>query len=128
MIISAGLNALLNYLWVPQFGMTGAAIASLISLCIYALLGVVQAWFYAKMQPISLSFAKPVAAGLLAIFAVHFVYLQFSFLKSIFFFLGLLAVYGLIYFGLLLLFKSFDSEDREIINMILKKVGISYRF
>lgn len=54
----AVLNVLLNLTFIPQYGMTGAALATFCSICIFNLAKLLFIWFQFGLQPFSLSTLK----------------------------------------------------------------------
>jgi len=119
---AAGSNFILNSLLIPIYGLNGAAIATGIS----ALIGVFLRFLFtlrvAKMQPFKKRYLKSVIASLLAVFIVYAVtkYVVGVSIPSL---IGMLFVFILLYFFLLLLFKSFDQEDLMIMRAIDQRLG-----
>jgi O-antigen/teichoic acid export membrane protein len=55
LVLSFG-NVLMNYLLIPKYGITGAAIATAISIALFNIIKFVFIWLVFKMQPIRLTF------------------------------------------------------------------------
>jgi O-antigen/teichoic acid export membrane protein len=65
-IVRVALAILANFLLVPRWGITGAAMAALIHEFIANLLPLVQVWFLYRILPYSWAFLKPLTAGAVA--------------------------------------------------------------
>jgi len=119
---AAGVNFTLNSLLIPIYGIKGAAIATGISI----VLGSASYSFFvfrvAKMQPFKKSYLKPVIASLLTVSTVYAItkYLIGVSIPSL---IGMLFVFLVVYFFLLLLFKSFEREDLMIMRAIDQRLG-----
>ena len=113
-LISTLSNIILNILLVPRYGINGAAISTLVATVIFLILVMIYAFICVKIQPLRLYFVKSLILGLLAILIMKYFYnlLPDKFLVLIFSSLVML----LIYYGLLILFKSFSNEDLELIK------------
>jgi O-antigen/teichoic acid export membrane protein len=117
------INITLNILWIPHYGIIGAAYATFVSMASLGLLRIVEVNYYIKILPFSLKLMKPVFSGGIMI-------LVLSLLKPIVMpmhtvtSLIIITLVGLLtYFAILWLLK-FDDDDREIwsgIIMITKK-------
>lgn len=59
-------NGLLNYLLIPSFGMTGASIASGLSLIIFNIVTLSEVYALLKMHPYSRKFFKPAVSAIIA--------------------------------------------------------------
>ncbi len=113
-LISTLSNIILNILLVPKYGINGAAISTLIATVLFLILVMIYAFIYVRIQPLKLYFIKPLISGILAIIIMKYIYnlLPDKFLILIFSSLIML----IIYYGLLILFKSFSKEDLELIK------------
>lgn len=64
-LAAAGVNLGLSFWLIPQHGVTGAAVASLVSTAFLLGTLVAQAWYYERVHPFNAAFAKPfIAAGI----------------------------------------------------------------
>jgi O-antigen/teichoic acid export membrane protein len=61
---AAALNVALGVVLVPRFGITGGAIAVLISVTVFQVALTVEAWFLERVHPFTMALTKPVAAAL----------------------------------------------------------------
>jgi len=119
---TAGVNFILNFLLIPIYGINGAAIATVISVVLGSLMGFSFIFRIAKMQPFKKSYLKPVVASLLAVFVVYAItkYLIGVSIPSL---IGMFFLFLALYFFLLLLFKSFESQDLMIMRAIDQRLG-----
>ncbi len=112
-------TVLLNLVFIPIYGITGAALAAMISLVFYNLLRLIFVWVNFKMQPFTWNclWILLITIGTLAI--VHFI----PFIKNKYFSIFInSAVVGVIYMGCILLFKF----SPEINNMAYKITGLKF--
>ncbi|MFQ6678149.1 MAG: flippase [Fidelibacterota bacterium] len=117
-ILVLTLNVVLNYMWIPQFGIMGAAYATLVSMTALAILRFIEVKWIVKIHPFSIKMLKPVIAGSVMAVILYFI-------KSIVFplhtILTLLIVVmvGFISYTLCLWIMKFDRDDQEIWSGIL---------
>ena len=116
------LNIVLNFLLIPSFGITGAAIASGTAFVIFNLIMLVEVYLLLKMHPFSSKFIKPTFCGL-AVFGI-IAYAEYIFLD-----LGMLGKF-LVYipafltgFTLLIYKWGVDAEDSVVINVLKNKLS-----
>lgn len=111
------------FLLVPSCGTAGAAAAFSLGLVVQVALCIVQVQRFAKLQPFSDTFARTLAAGLIAIVPLFLLNGAFG-LRAIPRVLFGVAVYGLVYASLLFLLRALDSEDIELLKSAERKSGI----
>ena len=116
------LNVILNWFLIQRYGMIGGAIATAIS---YLLISFVSVFFIKKFFPkIKLFNFKYVSVFVSAIIPFSIIY----FIKekinanNLFIVIGLGILFCVIYVGLLIATRSFEEEDKTILNKILKRV------
>lgn len=115
-------NVVLNYALIPSFGMIGAAFASLFSYCIANIVNSSKLYRISKIHPFTVNNAKMVVAGIVLLALIRF---STSFLKIEFWMLfPILLVYLLAYGFLILLTKSFDREDIDLLLAIERKMDV----
>jgi len=119
MLVLVVLAIVLNLIFIPIYGITGAALAAMISLVLYNFLRVVFVWYNFKMQPFTIDclWILLITAGALVV--VHFI--PFIYNKYVSICINS-AVIGAIYGGSILLFKF----SPEINNMAYKLTGWKY--
>jgi len=64
-VLLIALSILLNYLWIPLFGINGAALATLLSFLIYNIIRALLLWWKFKFQPFSTGQLKCLVFGML---------------------------------------------------------------
>lgn len=120
------LDVVLNLLLIPRLGMTGAALATGISLLCHHAAALLELWLLLRLSPLSRKYLKSVVAGLGAATVAFFVRL---FLDDVHY-LGQLAVTVLAVgstFVILLLVLGLDREDRIVIWAILNRLAVPDR-
>lgn len=119
---TAGTNFILNFLLIPIYGIKGAAIATGISVALGGLLGFFFVSRIGKMQPFKRSYFKPTVASLLAVSIVYAI-TKYVIGVSIPSLVGMFFAFLVLYFFLLLLFKSFEPQDLMIMRAIDQRLG-----
>jgi len=115
-------NVVLNVALIPIFGIVGAAFASLLSYSVVNILNSTKLYQLSKIHPFTRNYVKPIG---ISIALLALIYAFTSFLKIDFWMLPLLLSLFLFGYGLLLLLtRSFDKEDIDMILAIEKKAGI----
>ncbi|MGH7496860.1 MAG: flippase [bacterium] len=106
------LNIILNVLWIPRYGITGAACASLCSMIVLELLHSVKVWLLLKLHPFGWKLVKPVIAGI-ATYTVLFLAKPYLVLLPTSATLGLALLITILVFGFVLWSLRLDLDDRE---------------
>ena len=115
-------NVVLNAALIPIFGIVGAAFASLLSYCVVNIFKSIKLYQLSKVHPFTRNYLKPVG---ISIVLLVLIYAFTTHLKIDFWMLPFLLFIFLFGYGLLLLLtRSFDREDIEMILAIEKKTGI----
>lgn len=123
-LLAASLNVVLNIILIPQWGINGAALASLISYLASNIFCSVRLYQLSQIQPFIKSYLKPIIAsgGIIAIIYV----LTRSLLTVSHWMLPIIFVIFVAIYGLcLVLTRSFDKEDISLLLTIEKRVGIN---
>lgn len=118
-IISLIANILLNIYLIPKYGITGAAIATGLSLIIRVLLTIIEVIYVLKIHPIDLKLIKLALVSTLTFLIIKSIGITASPLISIII-TGILT--AIIYSGLVLITKSIGEEEKEILKVIVKKI------
>lgn len=111
----AVLNVVLNYIFILEYGFIGAAIATAGILAALNLVKTLELWYLEGLIPYSLSFIKPLSAGVVAAAAM---YTTGFFIEN----LWLLLVGGVIGGGsyvTTLFILGLEEEDKEFIKEVL---------
>jgi len=117
------LNVILNFLWIPQFGIMGAAYATLVSMTVLAIMRLIEVKWIVKIQPFSIKMLKPFIAGSGMILVLYFIKPIVFSMHTILTLLITITV-GLVTFLILLWMMKFDNDDKEIwtgISMLTNK-------
>ena len=120
--VGAGSNILFNFILIPMYGVTGAAIATGTSIILMGILNLFFVYRIAEMQPFRLSYAKPLFASVIAVSVVYVITI-YVIGVSLFSLAGMLFVFLFLYFFLLLVLKSFEEEDLMIMRAIDQRLG-----
>ena len=111
----------LNYLLIPIYGLKGAAFATSLSLCIWGIMLVSESYYFFRVLPFKLNDLK-------IVFVLAFCLFLFYGLKQIYpisNFISLLvsfSAFGIVYVLLLILTKSFKSEEIVLIKSFKNKL------
>ena len=123
-IIAAIVNIVLNLILIPKHGLIGAAVAFLVSYVVLFLLRIYEVKTILKIEPFSIKMVYIVILGIITAFVAYYSNNWIS--PFISFDIVLLIINGvticLVYVLLLLLFKCFDEEDKEIFQAIKKRL------
>ena len=122
-LLGAALNVVLNATLIPPLGITGAAIASMVSYLAINVFVSIRLYQLYKIHPFTRNYLKPIIASGIIIFIIYMLFtslftIQFWMLPP--FLVLFLAIYGLS----LLLTKSFDNEDISLLLAIEKRTGV----
>ncbi|AIF70356.1 hypothetical protein PAP_09910 [Palaeococcus pacificus DY20341] len=119
---AAVLNVILNILLIPAYGLDGAAVATAVS---YFVANVFRSfWLYrnAKIHPFSWNYVKPLVISFVLLGLIESLHLR---VPNIWYAVPVLAVFLGIYFLLVLLSKSIDKEDVELLLAVERKLGVN---
>lgn len=120
LVIVIPINVVLNLLFIPHYGITGAAIATVISYLIYSTLFIAEGYYFLKLIPFSFGFWKSTLAGLVTLFLI--LALRSLLPINILTVILLAVIFFIIYFVLLIILKSFDEYDKKLINFLRNKI------
>ncbi len=115
-------NVVLNVALIPIFGIVGAAFASLLSYSVVNIFTSTKLYKISNIHPFIINYVKPIG---ISIVLLALIYAFTTHLKIEFWMLPLLLLLFSFAYGLLLLLtRSFDKEDIDMILMIEKKAGV----
>jgi O-antigen/teichoic acid export membrane protein len=123
-LIGALLNVVLNAILIPPLGITGAAIASMVSYFAINTFCSTKLYQLSRIHPFTKNYLKPIIASGIIIFIIYAFaasLLTITFWMLPLFFILFLAIYALS----LLLTKSFDNEDIMLLLAIEKRTGVN---
>lgn len=115
-------NVVLNVLLIPKYGMVGAAVATAVS---YFVANVFRSfWLYqkTKIHPFSWSYVKPLVISFVLLGLIQSLHLK---VPNIWYAIPVLAIFLGVYFFLVLLSRSVDKEDVELLMAIEKRLGVN---
>ena len=115
-------NIVFNALLIPKYGLVGAAIATSTSYFVANLLNSLRLYQKTKIHPFTWNYIKllVISFTMLAMIKV----LNFN-VPNILYAIQILIVFFVIYFFLVLLSRSFDKEDVELLLAIENRFGIN---
>ncbi len=117
------INITLNILWIPHYGIIGAAYATFVSMALLGILRIIEVNHYVKISPFSIKLLKPVIAGgimIIVLILLKPIVMPMHTLIS----LIIVSLVGLFIFFAILWLLKFDQDDKEIwsgITMITNK-------
>jgi O-antigen/teichoic acid export membrane protein len=112
---SGALNALLNYVFITEYGFVGAAVATATVLSLINVLRVIEVWYLEGIMPYDRSYLKPIAAGV----AAGVVLFSLSTVLSGYALLVFGGACGAIAFALSLYAFGIEDTDVELVNGVL---------
>jgi len=121
-LVAAVSNVLLNALLIPSYGIEGAAVATTTSYVIGNILNSLRLYQRTKIHPFSWNYVKPLIISFVLLGIVKSMHLK---VHSIWYAILILIVFLVVYFLLVLLSKSVDKEDVELLLAIEKRLGIN---
>jgi len=112
------LNIVLNYIFILEFGLVGAAMATATVMAGINIIRIIEIWYVEDLFPYDLSFWKPLAAGTVVsiqMFALEillddYLLVAVGSISGFFLFCGLLISFGI------------DPNDREFLNRIIEEL------
>lgn len=123
-LVSAVFNVILNALLIPIYGMEGAALATATSYFVGTVLASLKLHEETKIHPFNRNYVKPLAIGFVLFGLVKGMHLK---VLNIWYAIPILVVFLGIYFLLVLLSKSIDREDVELLLAIERKLGVNLK-
>ncbi|MBI5182943.1 MAG: flippase [Nitrospinae bacterium] len=111
------LNIILNYQLIPRYGLLGAAIATTLSITIVNLLRLIEVFYIWKIHPYSVSYLKPLFAGLIGVSIISIINKIPFFVDNIWSLFIFISLFLVIYLSLLCLF-GLDKRDSYILKIV----------
>jgi len=118
--ISAILNLILDIVWIPTYGMAGAALASTISLTLMSILALIKIRLIGKIHLFSLEMFKSVFVTLLIFIPLYWVY-HYMLGSSLMNFIIISVVFGICYSVVMYRFVLTDI-DKDIVKRVLLRL------
>jgi len=110
----------LDWLLIPRYGLTGAAIAGSVGVVVVNVMRVLEVWFTLKIHPFKLNFLKPITAGLIGA-GVVLLARQLGWVGNLFMDAIAILFFCAIYLALIFLFKL-DPDDLVVIHALRQKL------
>jgi O-antigen/teichoic acid export membrane protein len=111
----------LNILLIPRWGLIGAATASLAAAVTVNLLGLSQVFILFRLLPYDLSFAKPIAAGLVAL-AAAWGMRQLLPIQTNLFYLAMNVIFLFAVHAGMILLLGLSQEDRAVLDRVGRRM------
>lgn len=127
-VISSAANVVINLLLIPPLGFVGAAIGTSAS---YLLLGGLNAYEVHRLtgaMPFSKAIYKPILGGSASLLAAFSVFRLLHFPSADLYLFALSIAYGFLYLLSLILLRSLDRTDFEILLAIERKAKLDLGF
>lgn len=121
------LNIALNLTLIPHYGIIGASIASSFALISVNFFKGVKLYSSNRVQPLSKNLVKPTILTFFIILVFYFL-LNILYEVEIWLIPLLFIFYYILYFIVILITKSVDKEDLQMLELIEQKTGIKSRF
>lgn len=113
------LNFILNFILIPKYGIAGAAFATSTSLIILSVLVIIENYHFNKIFPFR---RKMLVIFLISLIPAGVLYGISKFINVNFILLVIFGIlFAIIYFGLIILTKSFDKNDLMILKKIFRR-------
>jgi len=123
---AACINVLLNILLIPRYGINGAAAATVIALVSVNIVRSIKLYSISKIHSLEKNILKPIILSIILIFIIYFI--AKNLLKITLWVLPFLFIlFIVLYVFSLLITKSFDKEDIDMVIIIEKKIGMKSR-
>ncbi len=125
-LVAACLNVVLNIVLIPVFGITGAALATSLSIISQYWMNMIIANKHMRIIPFGKHYVRPLFAGGLSILLIYTI--KNTFPLSLLWVAFLFALFWSLYLMFLVLFRAFDEKDLKMINAVEKRTGIRMGF
>jgi len=125
-LVGAIINIILNIFLIPVYSIIGAAIASLVAYATINILNSYKLYKISSIHPLTKKYLKPL---LISIFLLMIIFIIGKIITVTFWILILLfVIYITLYIILIILTKSLEREDIEMVKTIELKLGINLNF
>ncbi len=121
-LLMVAVNVYANYLFIPKYGIEGAAIATLLSQILGSIMALIFAYSVSKVVNISKKFINIIFAGILTVIFLNFIVESVIISRDILSILLIFVTMEIFYFILLILLRCFEKEDIEIVRIIINKI------
>lgn len=125
--ISSIVNILLNLILILWFGILGAAVATALSLFVLNIFLSSRCYQRYRIHPFTKKYLRPILVSIPAVLVTYTIVYLLVGMESIWLLPTSFMVFLLLYFGSVLLTRSFDQEDLTIILGIEGKLGLDLK-
>ncbi|MCJ7514894.1 MAG: flippase [Dehalococcoidia bacterium] len=123
-LVSVAVNVILSIVLIPSLSIVGAAVASAVSLSLFAIIRAVRLYTLCRAQPLSRNLLKPLVVSV--VLALLFQLIFGNLIFVMWYMLPLLFIlYYAIYGIATVLSRSFDKEDIVMLLEVEKRIGIN---
>lgn len=125
--IAATLNIILNFILIPRYGVSGAAFASFVSMILANGIMSVVLYKFTKVHPFSKNLVKPILLFFVMTLGFYFVtknLITYDILYVVLFYI--ISCLALLFS--ILITKSVDKEDSDMIEVLERKTGLKLKF
>ena len=122
-LVAASLNIILNLIFIPKWGIIGAALGTAIAVATLSLLVLFETWVLTQTFAFGRSTLKILASGLASALLVYYLKTRFA-SDSLLLLIMFGFIFGTVYLCLLFLTKSLEKEDLDIIAKLEEKFGL----
>jgi O-antigen/teichoic acid export membrane protein len=128
--ISSGaiLNIILNIILIPKYGIMGAAVATSISFLLTSILYFIEGLWIIKINPLKFNYLKIIISILITSLLIKYISQNFINVDNIINLLIISILFVILYFVLLILTRSFEKENKNILSKIMRKTGLKIQF
>ncbi|MBS3108011.1 flippase [Candidatus Woesearchaeota archaeon] len=119
--IATVINISLNWLLIPRYGISGAAIATATSFLIWNLISVFYLYRVLEFQPYNIKYLKQVSAIIISVFTIWLLNHYLVSISNLILLMEVLLLF-IIYLVLILFFKSLSEDDIGLIELFEKRI------
>jgi len=119
--IATVINISLNWLLIPRYGISGAAIATATSFLIWNLISVFYLYRVLEFQPYNIKYLKQVSAIIISVFTIWLLNHYLVSISNLILLMEVLLLF-IIYLVLILFFKSLSEDDISLIELFEKRI------
>ncbi|MCJ7655962.1 MAG: flippase, partial [Dehalococcoidia bacterium] len=123
-LVSVAVNVILSIVLIPSLSIVGGAIASAVSLSLFAIIRVVRLYTLCRAQPLSRNLIKPLVVSVILALLFQLIFGKLIFVTWVM--LPLLFILYYAIYGIATVFsRSFDKEDIVMLLQVEKRIGIN---
>ena len=106
----------------------GAAVATSISFLLTSILYFIEGLWIIKINPLKFNYLKIIISILITSLLIKYISQNFINVDNIINLLIISILFVILYFVLLILTRSFEKEDKNILSKIMRKTGLKIQF